>query len=175
MYSLRRPSMCHRSSRSRGLVLAWLVTIVLAIQLFAPLNQIFAQPPAPEASPKTATSKPTNSRAAIPSRVEIPGGRENPQSRSASSRKRVQRLRPRSPFLIPPGTSPGEAYGEEELELPVAANDILGIRAKGQFFIYVLDGSGSMIDEDRFPRATIELRAQCFRTPTAATIRGHFL
>jgi hypothetical protein len=32
-----------------------------------------------------------------------------------------------------------------------------GLRARGQFFVYVLDQSGSMIDDDRLIRAKIEL------------------
>ena len=40
----------------------------------------------------------------------------------------------------------------------LAAGVVLRHPAQGRFFVYVIDGSGSMIDDDRFARATIELR-----------------
>ena len=44
----------------------------------------------------------------------------------------------------------------------MAPDFFFGIRARGQFFVYVVDCSGSMIDDDRMPRATIELRRSVF-------------
>jgi Mg-chelatase subunit ChlD len=71
--------------------------------------------------------------------------------------------RPRSPFLMPPGSDadPADRYSG-----PVDWRDIppwrqasfFGIRAQGRFFVYVIDCSGSMIDDDRFARASTELR-----------------
>jgi len=60
--------------------------------------------------------------------------------------------------LLPPG---GDSYGEAidwEAIPPWRQTSFFGIRAKGQLFIYVVDCSGSMIDEDRLFRAKSELR-----------------
>ena len=76
---------------------------------------------------------------------------------------------------ILPADSPGSKTSSEFLRKPgedrydPTANDwrdvppwkqtsFFGIRAKGQLFIYVVDCSGSMIDEDRLIRAKRELR-----------------
>ena len=72
--------------------------------------------------------------------------------------------RPRSPFLMPPGstTSQQDRYNLEATDWseipPWRQTSFFGIRARGQFFVYVLDQSGSMIDDDRLTRAKIELR-----------------
>jgi hypothetical protein len=72
--------------------------------------------------------------------------------------------RPRSPFLSPPSYD-GESAdrynpgGPDWSEIPPwRQTSFFGIRAQGQFFVYVVDCSGSMIDDDRLVRATIELR-----------------
>jgi hypothetical protein len=75
--------------------------------------------------------------------------------------------RPRSPFLSPPGSSasPQDRYAEETdwSEIPAwRQTSFFGIRARGQFFVYVVDQSGSMIDDDRLVRAKIELRRSVF-------------
>jgi hypothetical protein len=53
-------------------------------------------------------------------------------------------------------------YANEKPEpkdlLPWQQSSFFGIESAGQFFVYVVDCSESMIDEDRFARATIELR-----------------
>jgi hypothetical protein len=41
---------------------------------------------------------------------------------------------------------------------PWAQTTFFGIRARGQFFVYVVDRSGSMIEEERLVRAKLELR-----------------
>lgn len=67
----------------------------------------------------------------------------------------------RSEFLRPPGSSPDDRYGEDDdwYELPPwRKTTFFGLRARGQFFVYVVDCSGSMLDDDRLTRATIELR-----------------
>jgi hypothetical protein len=73
----------------------------------------------------------------------------------------------RSSFVVPPGGMPDDrsSLGDvsEWKDLPPWRQATYwGIRARGQFFIYVVDCSGSMIDEDRLPRATIELRRSVF-------------
>jgi len=72
--------------------------------------------------------------------------------------------RPRSPFLMPPSSDGAAAdrynpSGPDWSEIPPwRQTSFFGIRAAGRFFVYIIDGSGSMIDDDRFPRATMELR-----------------
>ncbi len=71
--------------------------------------------------------------------------------------------KPRSPFLMPPG-SEGDAPDRYSGTLdwrdipPWRQASFFGIRAQGRFFVYVIDCSGSMIDDDRFARASIEVR-----------------
>ena len=80
-------------------------------------------------------------------------------------RTQAEMRKPRSPFLLPPGGMPGDRYGSDELdwsEVPAwRQTSFFGIR-RGQFFVYVVDCSGSMIDDDRIARATIELRHSVF-------------
>ena len=52
-----------------------------------------------------------------------------------------------------------DRYGTDWGEIPPwRQTSFFGIRAEGQLFIYVVDCSGSMIDEDRLDRAKSELR-----------------
>jgi Mg-chelatase subunit ChlD len=64
-----------------------------------------------------------------------------------------------SDLLKPPGA---DRYGPNAIDWrtipPWRQTSFFGIRAQGQFFIYVVDCSGSMIDEDRLVRAKNELR-----------------
>jgi hypothetical protein len=85
--------------------------------------------------------------------------------------------KPRSPFLLPPGDAPSDrdssSRGYEGTTTP-DWNEIppwrqasfFGIRARGQLFVYVVDCSGSMSDDDRIARATIELRRSVFALQT---------
>jgi len=73
----------------------------------------------------------------------------------------------KSPFLMPPGSDAKDRYNPADArdwnELPPWRKaTFFGIREQGQFFVYVVDSSGSMIDEARLPRATIELRRSVF-------------
>jgi hypothetical protein len=74
--------------------------------------------------------------------------------------------RPRSQFLLPPGSSPDDRYAYDGLDWsdipPWRQTSFFGIRARGQFFVFVLDQSGSMIDDDRLTRAKIELRRSVY-------------
>jgi len=76
--------------------------------------------------------------------------------------------RPKSPFLVPPGSSASsvDRYSLDPLDWseipPWRKTSFFGIRARGQFFIYVVDQSGSMLDDDRLTRAKIELRRSVF-------------
>lgn len=68
--------------------------------------------------------------------------------------------RKKSPFLRPPGSENDSHYDPEDLrDLPPWSHaSFFGISARGRFFVYVLDQSGSMIDDERMTRATNELR-----------------
>ncbi len=73
-------------------------------------------------------------------------------------------MQKRSPFLAPPGSEgiADDRYGTDPpdwSEIPAWRQaSFFGIRAQGRFFVYVIDCSESMIDEDRFARATMEVR-----------------
>lgn len=71
--------------------------------------------------------------------------------------------RKRSPFRRPPGASDDD-YGAESPDdrPPWDGASFFGVEARGRFFVYVVDQSGSMIDDDRLARATIELRRSVF-------------
>ncbi len=82
-------------------------------------------------------------------------------------RTQAEMRKPRSPFVVAPGEEPSDRYGPQDMaewdNLPEWRRaSFFGIRARGLFFIYVVDCSGSMIDDDRLPRATIELRRSVF-------------
>ncbi len=73
--------------------------------------------------------------------------------------------KPRSQFLRPPGSTSDDRYGDIDdwYDLPPwRKTTFFGIPARGQFFVYVVDCSGSMLDDDRLTRATIELRRSVF-------------
>jgi hypothetical protein len=75
------------------------------------------------------------------------------------SRAKEQEKRGKSEFLRTPGDARSN-YGELDwAELPPwRQTTFFGIRARGQFFVYVVDCSGSMVVEDRLARAKDELR-----------------
>jgi hypothetical protein len=65
----------------------------------------------------------------------------------------------KSAFLRPPGTDRYDPNGTDwESVPPWRQTSFFGIRAQGQVFLYVVDCSGSMIDESRLTRAKSELR-----------------
>jgi hypothetical protein len=122
----------------------------------APATKTKDAPPSKPVAKDVAPAKPKAATPAV-------RGSQGPR---IMSRAEADRRKPRSAFLRPPGASPADRYGPEEPDWPDIPpwrqTSFFGIRVRGQFFIYVLDGSGSMIDEDRFPRATIELRRSVF-------------
>jgi hypothetical protein len=65
-----------------------------------------------------------------------------------------------SEFLRPPGSARYDDPGETDWRdvPPWRQTSFFGIRAQGQIFIYVVDCSGSMIDDNRLVRAKSELR-----------------
>jgi hypothetical protein len=67
-----------------------------------------------------------------------------------------------SEFLRPPGSDRYDP-GPDDDDLPWRQATFFGIKAKGQRFIYVVDCSGSMIDEARLTRAKDEVRRSIMR------------
>ena len=113
--------------------------------------------PSPK-SPATRAKKPDTAK----SRSTTAGASEEVRVRSQAEMRK-----PKSPFLLSPGGSPQDRYGPEAdadwTEVPLwRQTSFFGVRARGLFFVYVVDCSGSMIDDDRMPRATIELRRSVF-------------
>ena len=128
-------------SATQILIAAFLSTSV------AGWSQEAAPPPAAKAKPKDApASRPlARDKADDAPRVMTPEEIE---------------ARKKSPFLRPPGSEGDSRYDPEDLrDLPPWSHaGFFGITARGRFFVYVVDQSGSMIDEDRLVRATSELR-----------------
>ena len=121
--------------------------------------------PAPKAESKPARKKPK------------PKPKEKKQKKAADdssappvvmSKAAALARRPRSIFLAPPGSTSrdGDRYSQQETDWseipPWRQASFFGIRARGQFFIYVVDQSGSMLNDDRLIRAKIELRRSVF-------------
>jgi hypothetical protein len=139
------------------------------------------KPDAPAGSASQTKEKASSLRAAPEKKAESPAGKETgtgkkraraapktaKSSRDVEVRVRTQdeMRKSRSPFLLPPGSSSDDRYGEESdwYDLPPwRKTTFFGVPARGQFFVYVVDCSGSMLDDDRLTRATIELRRSVF-------------
>ncbi len=120
--------------------------------------------PAPKSKPggsagPASTQKPAAS--APFSRRSQPAAGDGPFA--VEVRTQAEMEKPRSPFLMPPGSDPKDRYNAADAadwnEIPPWRRaSFFGIRERGLFFVYVVDSSGSMIDEARLARATIELR-----------------
>ena len=154
----------------------WSVFIVLTV-LLCGLGTSAEQDPGAAGSsadskpgtPKPGASKPSTRSAG---NTDKASGKAKTTSRSTSrsappqvmSKEAADAKRPRSPFLMPPGSSPQDRYAptDDSSEPPWRQTSFFGIRARGQFFIYVLDQSGSMLDDDRLTRAKIELRKSVY-------------
>ena len=66
---------------------------------------------------------------------------------------------PVSPFLVRPGGDRYDSSNRDWSEIPEWRQaSFFGVRAEGKYFIYVVDCSGSMIEDDRLSRAKQELR-----------------
>jgi Mg-chelatase subunit ChlD len=75
----------------------------------------------------------------------------------------VEARRSRGSFLQPPGSTAGDRYGSNSLDDPPWRQiNFFGVRARGQFFVFVADHSESMLDDDRLTRTKIELRRSVF-------------
>jgi Mg-chelatase subunit ChlD len=154
--------------------LAWVHVLVLATSLAgqAPSQ---AGPPAPEKKSAAAQTdkKPTaaDKKPAAAAEKDKEKSARSPTTAATSGphvRTPAEMQKPRSEFLVPPSFrgGPTDRYSPDIPDWneipPWRQTAFFGIRAQGQFFVYVIDGSGSMIDEDRMPRATIELRRSVF-------------
>jgi hypothetical protein len=118
---------------------------------------------APKASGEGALSSAEKKAGKAKKQAKGAGSKAAKSNRDAEVRVLTQdeMKKPRSEFLQPPGSSPEDRYGEDSdwYELPAwRKTTFFGIRARGQFFVYVVDCSGSMLDDDRLTRATIEVR-----------------
>lgn len=160
---------------ARSSVIASLVALSLGI-LIAADSPPPSHPPAAVLSPASSSPK-TRPAPTAPSAENGTDNRSKSATKtpkrgvasgepSIQSKAKSDRLKPKSSFLNPPGGLGSIRYGSDDLNWseipPWRQTSFFGIRARGQFFIYVVDGSGSMIDDDRFPRATIELRRSVF-------------
>ena len=130
----------------------WLMVFAMALAptaLQAPAAQYKPAPAPSDSKPKPGTTKPAP---------------RTPPPPQVMSKAAAEAKRPRSPFLMPPGsaTSPKDRYNPEWTDWseipPWRQTSFFGIRVRGQFFVFVVDQSGSMIDDDRLTRAKIELR-----------------
>jgi von Willebrand factor type A domain len=91
------------------------------------------------------------------------GGDTGPGPKVISKAKEKEKERS-SPFLRPPGTNRYDPDSADWREVPPWRQaSFFGIRARGQFFVYVVDCSGSMIEEDRLGRAKDEVRRSVLR------------
>lgn len=126
-----------------SIVLAW-----LAVSLIAVAQEGSSKPPA-EAGKKAAPAAPPSAR-------RKGKADENPRVMTPQEIE----TRRKSPFLRPPGAGDDEHYEPEDLRdlPPWSYASFFGISARGRFVVYVLDQSGSMIDDSRMVRATSELR-----------------
>ena len=146
--------------------MSWIPWLVLGSAILGqtPVAEPARKSALPE-SKKKADEKPeakAKAKDKTPTKKATPPKRLGPQVLTRSERQRQSR----SPFLRPPGSeeSPDDRYGANPdaidwRDIPAWRQaSFFGIRVQGRFFVYVIDCSESMIDEDRFARATMEVR-----------------
>lgn len=140
-------------------VLAWLVIALFnlaAAEAWALASPQDSPPPAEEK--KTDGAPPPKPE---PSKKTRKNRDEDDEPRMLT--KKEAEARKRSPFLRPPGASDDDYDVEDARDRPPwDGTSFFGVEARGRFFVYVIDQSGSMIDDDRLTRATIELRRSVF-------------
>jgi hypothetical protein len=126
-------------------------------------------PAKPPTAPAVSVKKPTGSSPAPTAALVKKSSATNPLPHGPGLdadvrvRTKAEMRKPKSPFLVAPDSSPEDRYDPDGAVdwtdvPPWRQTSFFGIRARGLFFVYVVDCSGSMIDDDRMPRATIELR-----------------
>ncbi len=161
------------------------MALALTVCLGVPVVRGAQDKPAPAAaqdspaarSDSAITPKPAAKQARPASQGDKAAGKAAAATRSSDplpppqlmSKAAADAKRPRSPFLMPPAGSSGggqDRYnleGTDWSEIPTwRQTSFFGLRARGQFFVFVVDQSGSMIDDDRLTRAKIELLRSVF-------------
>lgn len=166
---------------------AWTMALALTVCLCGSVVRGSQDKPAPASAkdssaarsakntetPKTDSASPSGSPAAKSGKADGKTG-SSPQTAATAppqvmSKAAADAKRPRSPFLMPPAGSSGAGDDRYNLEgtnwseIPTwRQTSFFGVRARGQFFVFVVDQSGSMIDDDRLTRAKIELLRSVF-------------
>lgn len=143
-------------------IIAWTWLLVASLGLAMAGDQVLAgqdAPPPAEEKKADESPPPKPEPKPKPSKKARKDQADEPQVLS----KAEAEARKRSPFLRPPGASDDDYDMGDPLERPPwDGASFFGIEARGRFFVYVIDQSGSMIDDDRLTRATIELRRSVF-------------
>ena len=154
----------------------WPLFTALAVLLCAPGTNAEQEPGrSDQAQSKPGTAKSGASKPASRAAGDTAKASSKPKATSRSASKGAP---PRSCPRRPPTPSAAQpvphAAWLDHLQDRYAPSDdswtrppwrqasFFGIRARGQFFVYVLDQSGSMIDDDRLTRAKIELRRSVY-------------
>lgn len=134
------------SIRTMSTVL-WVAAAVSLGTSGAPFAAAPDDKPTPQAAQAKAKPKAENAaRKALPPMV-------------VSKTRKAELGQPPSPFLTLPGADRYDPDGLSWADVPEwRKTSFFGVRAKGQFFVYVVDCSGSMLDEDRLVRAKEEIR-----------------
>src|SRR4051812_41265906 len=136
--------MASRTPRRTSMRACPRILSTLALLLLAGSHPARSQTP-----PKASEPRPAAKARASDAEIKV---------RSSEAAKRAS-AKSVSEFLLPPGT---DRYAPGAIDWrdvpPWRQTSFFGIRAQGQFFVYVVDCSGSMIDDDRLVRAKNELR-----------------
>ncbi len=164
----------------------WTMALALTVCLGGPVVRGSQDKPAPASAKDSSaarsdkgaiTPKPAAKQARPASQGDKAVGKAAPSTRSSDplpppqvmSKAAADAKRPRSPFLMPPAGTSGNGQDRYNLEstdwseIPTwRQTSFFGLRARGQFFVFVVDQSGSMIDDDRLTRAKIELLRTVF-------------
>jgi hypothetical protein len=139
-----------------GLCNAWPL-VPARVRLALVLLALAATGSGPPAGPASPADPPRPRPAASASPSPSPKNARDAEPRVTS--KAAAAAASTSEFLRPPGTSRYEPGTTDWRDVPPwRQTSFFGIRAEGQFFVYVVDCSGSMIDDDRLVRAKRELR-----------------
>ena len=154
--------------------MVWLHALVLATVLTgqsqaSASSTVAADKPSQSSGTAAKDEKPVQSRSGAAKKRPANPAEKSPAKPAAKAgsgpriRTQSEMKKSRSPFLMAPGA---ENDASDRYSSPTDWRDIppwrqasfFGIRAQGRFFIYVIDCSGSMIDDDRLARASMEVR-----------------
>ena len=147
--------------------MSWLhALVVLSLVAQSPVDDAKAPARTQQDKPATSDKKPAPApkkttkvkKKAVSAHDKASKSNREPELRVLTQDEMKKR---RSEFLDPPGSSSDDRYTDIDdwYEVPPwRKTTFFGMRARGQFFVYVVDCSGSMLDDDRLTRATIEVR-----------------